>query len=116
MNLIGAIMNTQDRKPERSNFVVNEDTVKGKWKEIKGDVQKMWGKLTSDELDQAQGDLTSLSGMIQRRYGESKEAVDTKLNDYFSNTWKDVKTGIAHTAEKAKDAVAEATESSKKKM
>ncbi|MBC7430217.1 MAG: CsbD family protein [Bacteriovorax sp.] len=110
-------MNTQDRNSStKTNLVVNEDTIKGKWKEIKGDVQKMWGKLTDDELDQAQGDLKSLSGIIQRRYGESKEAVDTKLNDYFTTTWKEVKTGIAKTAEKAKDAVAAATESSKQKM
>lgn len=100
----------------KNDFVINEDTVKGKWKEVKGDIQKMWGKITDDELDQAQGDLKSLSGIIQRRYGESKEAVDTKLNNYFSETWKDVKTGIARTAEKAKDAVAEAAESAKQKL
>ncbi|MBC7714635.1 MAG: CsbD family protein [Rhizobacter sp.] len=108
-------MNTQDSN-SKNNFAVNEDTIKGKWKEVKGDVQKMWGKLTDDELDQAQGDLTSLSGIIQRRYGESKEAVDTKLNDYFSTTWKNVKTEIAKGAEKAKEAVAAATENSKQKL
>ena len=101
---------------DSNNFAVNEDTIKGKWKEVKGGVQKMWGKLTDDELDQAQGDLTTLSGIIQRRYGESKEAVDTKLKDYFSTAWTDVKQGIARGAEKAKDAVAEATESSKQKL
>lgn len=99
-----------------SDFVINEDTVKGKWKEVKGGIQKMWGKLTDDELDQAQGDLKSLSGIIQRRYGESKDAVDTKLNDYFTTTWSDLKSGVASTAEKAKNAVAEAAESSKKKL
>lgn len=109
-------MHIQDSNNSKNDFIVNEDTVKGKWKEVKGGIQKMWGKLTDDELDQAQGDLKSLSGIIQRRYGESKEAVDTKLNDYFSETWKDVKTGIAKTAEKAKNAVAEVTESSKQKL
>ena len=101
---------------KKHEFVINEDTVKGNWKEVKGGIQKMWGKLTDDELDQAQGDLKSLSGIIQRRYGESKEAIDTKLNDYFSETWGDVKSGIAKSAEKAKNAIAEATESSKQKL
>ena len=101
---------------ENSKFVLNEDTVKGNWKEVKGGVQKMWGKLTDDELEQAQGDLTALTGIIQQRYGESKEAVQTKMNDYFSNAWKDVKTDIARGAEKAKDAVSEASESSKQKL
>ena len=100
----------------KNDFVLNEDTMKGKWKEVKGGVQKMWGKLTDDELEQANGDLTTISGLIQQRYGESKEAVQTKLNDYFSNAWSDVKTGIANGAEKAKEAVAEATENSKQKL
>ena len=84
-------------------------------KKSKAESRKCGGS-SDDELDQAQGDLTTLSGIIQRRYGESKEAVDTKLKDYFSTAWTDVKQGIARGAEKAKDAVAEATESSKQKL
>ncbi len=106
----------RNEKNVKHDFVINEDTIKGKWKEVKGGIQKMWGKLTDDELDQAEGDLKSLSGIIQRRYGESKEAVDTKLNDYFSGTWGDVKSGIARGASIAKNAVAEATESAKQKL
>lgn len=100
----------------RQGFVLNEDTVKGKWKEVKGGVQKMWGELTDDDLEKAKGDLTSLSGIIQQRYGESKEAVQTKLNDYFANKWTDVKAGIAEGAEKTKNVVAEASENSKQKL
>jgi uncharacterized protein YjbJ (UPF0337 family) len=109
-------METTHSNNERNDFVLNEDTIKGKWKEVKGGVKKMWGKLTDDELDQADGDLTTISGLIQKRYGESKETVQTKLNDYFSNAWKDVKTEIAVGAEKAKEAVAEVTENSKQKL
>ena len=108
---------TQDsQKNTKHDFVINEDTIKGKWKEVKGGIQKMWGKLTDDELDQAQGDLKSLSGIIQRRYGESKEAVDTKLNDYFNSAWGDVKKEAAKVAEKAKNAVDAATENYKQKL
>lgn len=35
----------------------NENTIKGKWLEIKGEIQKSWGKLTDDEIDKTQGDL-----------------------------------------------------------
>ena len=99
-------------KQVKRDFVLNEDTLKGKRKEMRGEVQKMWGKLTDDELDQTKGDLTALSGIIQQRYGESKEAVQTKLNDYFEN----FKEGVAKTAEKAKNAVADASENSKQKL
>ncbi len=63
---------------EQNNFKVNEDIVKGKWKDIKGGVRKLWGKITDDELEQARGDLTSISGLIQKRNGETKESVQDK--------------------------------------
>ena len=107
-------MQVNDNK--KHGYVLNEDTVKGKWNEVKGGVQKMWGELTEDDLEKAKGDLTSLSGIIQQRYGESKEAVQTKLNDYFSDKWADVKAGIAEGAEKTKNAVAQASENSKQKL
>lgn len=110
-------MQTHDTdKLVKHNFVLNEDTLKGKWKEAKGEIQKMWGKLTDDDLDQAKGDLTALAGIIQQRYGESKESVQMKLNDYFGDTWMDVKDGISKTAEAAKNAVSEASESARQKL
>ena len=63
---------------------LNKDVIEGKWKEIKGDILKAWGNLTDDELDQAKGDLIGLQGTIQKKYGQSKEEVETKFNSIFS--------------------------------
>ena len=30
---------------------MNEDRIKGNWKQFKGKVQEQWGKLTDDDLD-----------------------------------------------------------------
>lgn len=110
-------MQTHDTdKTGKRNFVLNEDTIKGRWKEARGEIQKIWGKLTDDELDQAKGDLTALTGIIQKRYGESREAIEIKLRDYFSGTWSDLKHGVAKRSEKVKDIVAEAAESAKQKL
>lgn len=49
--------------------MLNEEMIKGKWNEIKGDIKAQWGKLTDNELDQASGNLTSVAGLIQQRYG-----------------------------------------------
>ncbi|MBY0415065.1 MAG: CsbD family protein [Bdellovibrionales bacterium] len=110
--------NMHVNKPESSDksFVLNEETMKGKWKEVKGGVQKMWGQLTDDELEKAKGDVTALSGIIQQRYGESKETVQTKLNDYFKTAWSDVLTRVSDGAEKAHDVVREASDNSKHKL
>ena len=62
---------------------INENIIKGKWREIKGEVQKSWGKLTDDELDKTKGDMKIISGLIQQRYGESQESNQRKLGEIF---------------------------------
>lgn len=58
---------------------MNEDTIQGKWKQLKGSMQQKWGKLTNDDLDVAEGNAEYLAGKIQERYGiardEAKDAV-----------------------------------------
>lgn len=63
---------------------LNENTVKGKWLEIRGEVQKAWGKLTNDELDKSKGDLKVISGLIQQKHGASQSDYSKKLADIFS--------------------------------
>lgn len=61
----------------------NENTFKGKWKELKGEIQTAWGKLTDDELEKTKGDIKSVGGLIQQRYGEAEEKYGKKLSDIF---------------------------------
>lgn len=46
---------------------MNEDTIKGNWKQFKGKVQEQWGKLTNDDLDVVNGQREQLVGRIQER-------------------------------------------------
>jgi uncharacterized protein YjbJ (UPF0337 family) len=75
---------THYKEQTMANNFVNDDIVKGKWKQIKGEIQKAWGKLTDDELDQAQGDSTKLGGIVQQKYGLKQEEFRTKFNDIVS--------------------------------
>jgi uncharacterized protein YjbJ (UPF0337 family) len=63
---------------------LNENTTKGKWREIRGEIQKAWGKLTDDELDQTKGDIKVISGLLQQRYGDAQSAYNDKLSVIFS--------------------------------
>ena len=65
-------------------MIINEDTVKGKWLEIKGEIQKSWGKLTSDELEQTKGDMKSIAGLVQQKYGEDKDKFQKKYDEILS--------------------------------
>lgn len=87
---------------------MNESSVKGKWNEIKGEIQTTWGKLTADDLDQTKGNLTSIAGLIQQKYGHAKEEVMNKLNELtarFSGEAKDkVDEAKSYSADKTEDA------------
>lgn len=62
-------------------MIFNKDVIKGKWREIKGDVQKSWGKLTDDELEKTKGDMKAIGGLIQQKYGEANDSYDKKLSE-----------------------------------
>ena len=64
--------------------MMNEDTLKGKWREIKGEVRKAWGKITDDELEQTKGDMVSIGGLIQQRYGDEKDSYWQKLKEIYN--------------------------------
>ena len=61
---------------------MNRDILEGKWKQLKGTVQKEWGDITDDELDQIDGDSTKLAGIIQERYGKSKEEAEQAIEEW----------------------------------
>jgi len=61
---------------------MNKDIIQGNWKELIGEVQKKWGKLTNDTLDQIEGDRTKLSGLIQKNYGLANDAADMQISEW----------------------------------
>lgn len=63
---------------------MNREMIQGKWNEVKGKVQKQWGKLTNDDLDQIKGDTNQLIGKVQQRYGFAKEQAQKEVDDFFN--------------------------------
>jgi uncharacterized protein YjbJ (UPF0337 family) len=57
--------------------------VEGNWKEIKGKARQAWGKLTDDDLDKIAGKREELEGMIQKRYGVSKDLAQKDVEDWL---------------------------------
>ncbi|MFW6236197.1 MAG: CsbD family protein, partial [Desulfovibrionales bacterium] len=57
-----------------------EDVLKGKWKQMKGEVQRQWGKLSNDEVDTIEGDRTKLEGRLQEKYGYSKQEASREVD------------------------------------
>lgn len=63
--------------------MINENVIKGQWKEIKGELQKKWGQLTNDDLDRVQGDVKALEGLMQKKLGFQQEHARTEVNSFF---------------------------------
>jgi uncharacterized protein YjbJ (UPF0337 family) len=61
---------------------MNEDTLKGKWKQLTGEVKRQWGKLTDDDIQQVEGDSEKLAGKIQERYGIGKDEAKKQVEDF----------------------------------
>ncbi len=66
-------------------MTINQDTVNGKWLEIKGEIQKAWGKLTADEIEQTKGDIKSIAGLVQQKYGEEHEKFNNKFSEIVAH-------------------------------
>ncbi len=62
---------------------MNADQIKGKWQQIKGDLQKTWGKITDDEWDKTKGESSAVTGLVQNKYGQAKEEVSTKVSEIY---------------------------------
>jgi uncharacterized protein YjbJ (UPF0337 family) len=61
---------------------MNWDRIEGNWKQVKGKVQKQWGRLTEDDLDLVEGNRTQLAGKIQERYGIAKDEAERQIDDW----------------------------------
>ena len=60
---------------------MNEDTIKGNWKQFKGNLKEQWGKLTDDDFDVIDGRREQLLGKLQERQGLAREAAEKQICD-----------------------------------
>lgn len=63
---------------------MDKDILLGKWKQLKGEFKKKWGNLTDDDLDKAEGDRDKLLGVLQEKYGYSKDQAREHLDRFLN--------------------------------
>jgi uncharacterized protein YjbJ (UPF0337 family) len=65
---------------------MNKDIFEGRWKQVKGEAKAWWGKLTDDDLDRAAGKIDVLAGLLQEKYGYTRERavdeIDKRVTEY----------------------------------
>jgi uncharacterized protein YjbJ (UPF0337 family) len=64
---------------------MHDDVFEGRWKQLKGDAKRFWGKLTDDDLDKAEGNKDKLVGALQERYGWEKTRAESDFDRFLES-------------------------------
>jgi uncharacterized protein YjbJ (UPF0337 family) len=59
---------------------MNQDQLQGAFEQLKGKVKRIWGEITDDDMKKAEGSMDRLYGIIQQRFGDSKEEIKRKID------------------------------------
>jgi uncharacterized protein YjbJ (UPF0337 family) len=62
-----------------------EDVFEGRWKQLKGEAKRVWGKLTDDDWDRAEGNRDKLVGSLQERYGWEKVQAESEFDRFLES-------------------------------
>lgn len=60
---------------------MNKLQFKGNWNIIKGKLKQKWSDLTDDDLTYVEGKEEELVGRIQKKTGQSREAVEQAISE-----------------------------------
>jgi len=72
---------TAIHKQQAKQSIMNKLEIKGDWNITKGKLKQKWAKLTDDDLQFAEGKQEELLGRIQKRTGETREAVEKAIKE-----------------------------------
>lgn len=70
---------------------MNKDIFEGKWKQMRGQVKEWWGELTDDELEATGGRTEQLVGLLQQKYGYTRERAQEEVDHRVSQAKEAVK-------------------------
>jgi len=62
---------------------VNTDTFEGQWRQMRGELRSWWGKLSENDFEKIAGKKDRLIGMLQEKYGYTREAAQQEMDRRF---------------------------------
>ncbi len=64
--------------------MATKDILKGTWEEMKGRIKEKWGKVSDDEITESEGNQEKFLGILQKKYGMTKERAKQEFQDFMS--------------------------------
>lgn len=74
-------------------YLINMDQIAGSWKQLKGKIQQKWGKFTDDDILKMKGTATELEGILQQKYGYTKEEAKKSMQEFLEENKADITQG-----------------------
>ena len=59
------------------------DVLEAKWLQVRGKVKEQWAKITDNDLDRINGKREQLVGMIQEKYGYTKDKAHQEVEQFM---------------------------------
>ena len=63
--------------------MISTDILEAKWMQLRGKIKEQWGKLTDNDLDRVGGKRDQLVGLIQAKYGYTKDQAHQQLEQFL---------------------------------
>jgi uncharacterized protein YjbJ (UPF0337 family) len=64
---------------------MDANILKGKWKQMVGDMKRKWSDLTDDDWKHVEGDRDKFVGKLQERYGYAKDRAGAEVDEFLDN-------------------------------
>ena len=63
---------------------MNEDILEGNWRQLRGKLRSWWGNLSDDDFEWIGGQKDRLVGLIQQKYGCTRDQAEEEVDRRFS--------------------------------
>jgi len=93
--------------------MATQEKIMGNWNQFKGKVKQHWGQLTDDELQEVEGNIDQLIGLVQQKTGEGRQQIEKFLNsisDEAGGAFTQASEMARQYADQATDAIRGATD------
>src|SRR5690606_18851538 len=82
-----------------------KEEMSGTWNDIKGRVKKEWGDITDNELNQVEGNIDRLVGLVQKKTGMARTEIEKTLR-----SWSEKSSGLLGSASEAVQGAAQSAQ------
>ena len=86
---------------------MSKEMMQEKLKQLRNAVKQRWGALTDKDLDTVDGKLEQLPGLLQARYGHTREQAEKEIELFLSNMKPEEKNPVEVVRETLSDSTPE---------